>query len=55
MSKWTKRILFFLIVGFALFYLIQQPEEAAAAVRTVFDAIGDAFSAIITFFTSLAA
>ena len=33
---WVKRILLVLVVGFFLFYLIQQPEGAAAAVRTVF-------------------
>jgi hypothetical protein len=52
---WTKRILFVLVVGFFLFYLITQPESAAAAVRTVFDAVALAFQAIVRFFTSLAA
>ena len=36
---WVKRILLVLVVGFLLFYLIQQPESAAAAVRTVFGAV----------------
>ena len=53
--KWTKKILFVLVVGFCLFYLIQQPEGAAEAVRTVFGALVRAFQAIVTFFTSLAA
>ena len=53
--SWVKRILVILVVGFFLFYLIQQPESAAAAVRTVFDAVGVAFQAIVRFFTSLAA
>jgi hypothetical protein len=30
---WVKRIIVFLIVGFALFYLIAQPEAAANAVQ----------------------
>jgi hypothetical protein len=51
---WVRRILFVLVVGFLLFYLIQQPESAAAAVRTVFDAVELAFQAIVRFFTSLA-
>lgn len=50
----VKRILLVLVVGFLLFYLIQQPEGAAAAVRTVFGALARAFGSIITFFTSLA-
>ena len=53
--KWVKRILLVLLVGFCLFYLIQQPEGAASAVRTVFGAVARAFQAIMTFFTSLAA
>ena len=51
---WVKRILLVLVVGFFLFYLIQQPEGAAAAVRTVFSAVGVAFQSIVRFFTSLA-
>ena len=51
---WVKRILAILVVGFFLFYLIQQPESAAAAVRTVFSAVAVAFQAIVRFFTSLA-
>jgi len=51
---WVKRILAVLVLGFFLFYLITQPEGAAAAVRTVFSAVGIAFRSIVTFFTSLA-
>ena len=53
--KWVKRILLVLLVGFCLFYLIQQPEGAASAVRSVFGAVARAFQSIMTFFTSLAA
>ena len=53
--RWTKKILFVLVVGFCLFYLIQQPEGAAEAVRSVFGALAGAFQAIVTFFTSLTA
>ena len=52
--KWVKKVLFFLVVGFALFYLITRPEGAAEAVRGVFTALIRAFSSIVTFFTSLA-
>ena len=51
----AKRVIVVLVVGFFLFYLISQPEQAAAAVRTVFGAIGIAFNAIVRFFRSLAA
>jgi small-conductance mechanosensitive channel len=51
---WVKRILVILVIGFFLFYLITQPESAAAAVRTVFAAVGIAFRSIVRFFTSLA-
>ena len=51
---WVKRILLILVVGFALFYLINQPVGAANAVRTVFGAVAKAFHAIVLFFTSLA-
>jgi hypothetical protein len=52
--KLVKRILLILAIGFCLFYLVQQPEGAAGAVRTVFGALGQAFKSVITFFTSLA-
>ena len=52
--KLVKRILLVLAIGFCLFYLVQQPEGAAGAVRTVFGALARAFRAIILFFTSLA-
>ena len=47
-------LLLVLVVGFCLFYVVNQPEGAAAAVRTAFLAVGTAFGSIITFFTSLA-
>ena len=47
-------ILLVLVVAFCLFYLVNQPEGAASAVRTVFGALAPAFLSIITFFTSLA-
>ena len=52
---WAKRILAFLVAAFFVFYIITQPESAAAAVRTVFGAVAIAFQAIVRFFTSLAA
>jgi hypothetical protein len=54
MTKFVKRLVFVLVVGFCLFYVVNQPEGAAAAVRTAFVAVGKAFGSIVTFFTSLA-
>ena len=52
---WARRVLAFLVAAFFIFYIITQPEAAAAAVRTVFDAVAYAFQALVRFFTSLAA
>lgn len=52
--RWLKRVFWVLAIGFCLFYLVNQPEGAAAAVRTVFGAVAKAFLSIMTFFTSLA-
>jgi hypothetical protein len=52
--KFVKRVLLILLVGFCVFYLVQQPEGAANAVRTVFGAVARTFNAILLFFTSLA-
>ena len=51
---WVKRIIVFLVVAFALFYLIAQPQQAAEAVRAIFGALGRVFRSLITFFQSLA-
>jgi hypothetical protein len=49
-----KRVLLALIVAFFIFYLIFHPESAASVVKTVFAGLGDAFRAVVKFFTSLA-
>ena len=51
---WVKRFIVFLVVGFAIFYLISQPEAAADAVRAIFGALARVFRSIIVFFESLA-
>ena len=50
----VKGFIVFLVVGFALFYLIAYPESAANAVRTVFAGFALVFRSIIVFFQSLA-
>ena len=52
--RWVKRFIVFLVVGFALFYLISQPEAAADAVRAIFGALAMVFRSIIVFFQSFA-
>lgn len=51
--KWVKKILLLMFAIFAIFYLITRPEDAAAAVRGVAEALARAFSSIIIFFSSL--
>jgi hypothetical protein len=51
--KWVKRFVIFLVVGFALFYLIANPEGAANAVRAVINALAVVLRSIIIFFQSL--
>jgi hypothetical protein len=51
---WVKRFIIFLVVGFALFYLIANPEGAANAVRAVINALAVVLRSILIFFQSLA-
>ncbi len=50
----VKKAVFWLIVGFAIFYIWAEPTDAARIVRAVFDFILQVFRSIITFFTALA-
>jgi hypothetical protein len=52
---WVKRFFVFLVVGFALFYLIAYPESAANAVRAVFGGLAVVLRSILTFFQALVA
>ena len=52
--KWVTRFIVFLVVGFALFYLIAYPEAAANAVRAVAGGLAVVFRSILVFFQSLA-
>jgi hypothetical protein len=51
---WVKRFIVFLVVGFALFYLIAYPEAAANAVRAVAGGVALVFRSVLIFFQSLA-
>ena len=52
--KWVKRFIVFLVVGFALFYLVAYPEAAADAVRAVAAGLAVVFRSILIFFQALA-
>ena len=51
---WVKRFIIFLVVGFALFYLVAYPEAAGNAVRAVFHGIAMVYRSILIFYESLA-
>ena len=48
-----KKLLIWLVIAFAAFYLLTQPEGAANAVGGAFSAVGDAFGSVITFLSAL--
>jgi hypothetical protein len=54
MTDAAKKGITFLVIAFAFFYLVTQPEGAATAVKVVISAIVTAFDAIIKFFNALA-
>ena len=49
-----KKVLAWLAIAFALFYVIQAPEQSAAWVRTAGTALGDAATSLADFVQSLA-
>lgn len=48
-----KKLLGVVVIAFALFYLLTQPETAADGVRAGVEAVGDAFTALTAFVTAL--
>ena len=48
-----RKLMVGLVVAFALFYLVTQPQGAAEAVRGAADAVKMAFESIIAFITAL--
>jgi hypothetical protein len=53
MTDAAKKGITFLIIAFALFYLVTQPEGAASAVKAAAGGVGQAFDAILKFFDAL--
>ena len=54
MTDVARKAVYLLVIGFAVYYLVSQPEGAADAVRGALAAVGDAMNAIIRFFSALA-
>jgi hypothetical protein len=52
--QWVKAFFVFLVVGFALFFLIAHPEAAANGVRAVAGGLAIVLHSVIIFFQSLA-
>ena len=48
-----KKVLAWLVIAFALFYVIQAPEASAQLVRTAGQALGDAAESLAAFVGSL--
>jgi hypothetical protein len=49
----VKKILTWLVIAFALFYVIQAPEASAELVRSAGNALGDAAQSLAAFVGSL--
>lgn len=49
----VKKVLIWLVLAFAVFYLISQPASAASAIKGAASGVAVAFTSVITFFTSL--
>lgn len=54
MTDVARKAVVLLVIAFAAFYLVSQPEGAADAVRGALAAVVDAFDAIIRFSSALA-
>jgi hypothetical protein len=51
--RMPKKLVIWLVIAFAAFYLFTQPESAADLVGGAFAAVGDAFTKVIRFFKRL--
>lgn len=55
MNSRLRVVLILVVVAIILYFVIAQPDNAAATVRTILSAIGDAINQIIRFFRGLTA
>ncbi len=53
MTDVAKKGVTLLVIAFAAFYLLTQPEDAAGAIKTALDAVVGGLKAIARFFTAL--
>lgn len=51
----TKKVVLYLAIAFAVFYMYSRPTEAATAVKGVFDGIGSGAGQLAMFVTKLIA
>ncbi len=54
MTDVAKKSITFLVLAFAAFYLLTEPENAANALKGAVDAIADAFGQLMRFLSALA-
>jgi hypothetical protein len=55
MNSRLRLLIILVVVGILLYFVIAQPDAAAATVRTIIAAIGEAINQIIRFFRGLTA
>jgi preprotein translocase subunit YajC len=55
MNSRLRLLILLVVVAIILYFVIAQPDNAAATVRTILAAIGDAINQIIRFFRGLTA
>ena len=53
MSPRTKKVLFIILVAFAIYAVYSNPGQAADAVRSVFDALMNGLESVASFFDQL--
>lgn len=49
----VKKVAFYLVAGFLIFYLVTQPVAFASVVRSLGAALGEGFDAVMRFFEAL--
>ncbi|HMI09582.1 MAG TPA: hypothetical protein VK497_04295 [Candidatus Saccharimonadales bacterium] len=48
-----KKLIIWILIALAAFWIFTEPESAADAVGRAFSAVGDAFGSVITFLSAL--
>lgn len=50
MGPWVKRVLWFVVIAYCIYYMVTRPDDAAALVQGIFNG----FRGLFRFFDSLA-